>query len=119
MSRHGRAAAARDLKLAQPGAVPMTSGGVVPIVHISGVGAGRLKLTGAVLADIYMKKITKWNDSRIKSLNPGLSFPARLSCRPPFRRFRHHVIFTTTCSRVVVAVADKTGSWPTGIGGKG
>ena len=48
--------------------------GVVPIVNI-GVKSGKLKLTGAVLAQIYLGKITKWNDSRIKSINPGLSLP--------------------------------------------
>jgi len=49
--------------------------GIVPIVNVPGVKSGKLKLTGAVLAQIYLGKITKWNDSRIKSLNPGLSLP--------------------------------------------
>jgi len=100
---------------------PMTSGGVVPIVHISGVGAGRLKLTGAVLADIYMKKITKWNDSRIKSLNPGLSLPSssivavhRSDGSGTTWIFTHYLQAVSSWPW-----ADKTGSWPTGIGGKG
>ena len=52
---------------ASPGLVqfPSCIGGIVPIVHISGVGSGRLKLTGPVLALIYEGKITKWSDKRI------------------------------------------------------
>jgi phosphate transport system substrate-binding protein len=59
---------------ASPGLVqfPSCIGGIVPIVHLGGVGAGRLRLSGPVLAQIYEGKITKWNDSRITSLNPGL-----------------------------------------------
>jgi phosphate transport system substrate-binding protein len=50
--------------------------GIVPIVNIKGVKSGKLKLSGTVLAQIYLGKITKWNNSSIKSLNPGLSLPA-------------------------------------------
>ena len=55
--------------------IPMTSGAVAIIYNLAGIGSEQLKLTGDVLADIYLKKITKWNDSRIKALNPGLNLP--------------------------------------------
>ncbi|HEY6324291.1 MAG TPA: phosphate ABC transporter substrate-binding protein PstS [Thermoanaerobaculia bacterium] len=51
---------------------PMIMGGVVPVVNIKGIGAGQVKLTGPVLADIYLGKVKKWNDPAIKALNPGL-----------------------------------------------
>ncbi len=55
--------------------IPMTSGAVAVIYNIDGIASGQLKLTGEELADIYLKKITKWNDSRITSLNPGIHLP--------------------------------------------
>src|SRR5690242_5346103 len=54
---------------------PMIIGGVVPVVNLSGVGAGKLTLDGATLASMYLGEITKWNDPRIKKLNPGLALP--------------------------------------------
>ncbi|HLY80690.1 MAG TPA: phosphate ABC transporter substrate-binding protein PstS [Caulobacteraceae bacterium] len=54
---------------------PMIMGGVVPVVNIKGIGAGQVKLTGAVLAEIYLGKVKRWNDPAIKSLNGGLALP--------------------------------------------
>ena len=54
---------------------PMIMGGVVPVVNIKGIGAGQVKLTGAVLAEIYLGKVKKWNDPAIKALNGGLALP--------------------------------------------
>src|SRR6202035_39849 len=51
---------------------PMIIGGVVPVVNIKGVQAGQLVLDGATLADIYLGDISKWNDARIRKLNPKL-----------------------------------------------
>lgn len=56
---------------------PAIIGGIVPVVNIEGVGPGELKLSGALLADIYLGKITHWNDPAITALNPGLQLPAR------------------------------------------
>ena len=56
---------------------PMVMGGVVPVVNLPDIKAGQLKLSATVLADIYLGKIEKWNDSAITSLNPGLPLPAK------------------------------------------
>ena len=50
---------------------PMVMGGVVPVVHIKGIKAGDLKLSGEALADIYLGKIKKWNDERHQGTEPG------------------------------------------------
>ena len=55
--------------------IPMTIGPVAIIYNIPGISSGQLKLTGDVLADIYLKNITKWNDPKITALNPGLNLP--------------------------------------------
>lgn len=54
---------------------PIVIGGIVPVVNIPGIESGELKLTGALLADIYLGKIKKWNDDAIKRLNPELNLP--------------------------------------------
>lgn len=54
---------------------PTAISGVVPIVNLPGVRNGQLQLTGDVLADIFARKIVKWNDPRVKALNPSLSLP--------------------------------------------
>src|SRR5262245_28192894 len=54
---------------------PIVVGGVVPVVNLEGIRPGQLRLTGAVLADIYLGKITKWNAKAIGNLNPGLALP--------------------------------------------
>ena len=55
---------------------PAIMGGVVPVVNIPGVAPGQIKLTGPVLADIFLGKITKWNAQPIAALNPGVKLPA-------------------------------------------
>lgn len=54
---------------------PAVLGGVVPVVNIDGVKAGEMRLTGVMLAEIFMGKITKWNDPKIVALNPALKLP--------------------------------------------
>ncbi len=65
-------------ELAQDGLVqfPSTIGGVVPVVNLPGIQAGALRLTGTLLADIYLGKITTWNDAAIAAVNPGVSLPS-------------------------------------------
>jgi phosphate transport system substrate-binding protein len=54
---------------------PVVVGGIVPVVNIPGIEAGKLKLTGPLLADIYQGKIKNWNDPAIVKINPGLNLP--------------------------------------------
>src|SRR5246127_4704096 len=54
---------------------PAIMGGVVPVVKIAGIAPGQLKFTGPLLADIYLGKVTKWNDPAIAKLNPGVKLP--------------------------------------------
>src|SRR5689334_10381034 len=54
--------------------LPTVLGGVVPVYNVAGVSAP-LRFNGPVLADIFLGKITKWNDAAIRSINPGVSLP--------------------------------------------
>src|SRR3954452_16770388 len=54
---------------------PAIMGGVVPVVKLEGVQPGQLKFTGKLLADIYLGKLSKWNDAAIAQLNPGVKLP--------------------------------------------
>src|SRR5437762_10478155 len=56
---------------------PTVIGGVVPVVNISGPKPGEMVLDGKTLADIFLGKLTKWNDPEIKKLNPSLNLPAQ------------------------------------------
>jgi len=56
---------------------PMVMGGIVPIFNVQGVKPGQLVLDGETLANIYMGKITKWNDPAIAKLNPNLKLPSK------------------------------------------
>jgi phosphate transport system substrate-binding protein len=104
---------------------PTVMGGTVPVVNIKGIGPGQLKLTGPVLADIYLGKITKWNDKAITSLNPGLSLPD--AAIAPVRRADGSGTtfgFTNYLSQISPEWKEKVGegtavNWPVGAGGKG
>lgn len=54
---------------------PLVIGGDVPVVNLPGIEPGRLKLTGAILADIFLGKITYWNDKALATINPDLVLP--------------------------------------------
>jgi phosphate transport system substrate-binding protein len=117
----------KDDELAKDGLVqfPTVIGGVVPVVNIKGVAAGQLKLTGAVLGDIYLGKISKWNDAAIAALNPGVALPDATIA--PVRRADGSgtsFLFTNYLSKVNAEWKSKVGegtavNWPTGTGGKG
>ena len=69
---------------------PMVMGGVVPVVNLPGIKPGQLKLTARCSRDIYLGKITKWNDPAIAALNPGVKLPDTAIARgPPLRRLGH------------------------------
>jgi phosphate transport system substrate-binding protein len=104
---------------------PTVIGGVVPVINVAGIAAGTLKLTGAVLGDIYLGKVTKWNDAAIVALNPGMTLPD--AAIAPVRRADGSgtsFIFTNYLSKVNAEWKTKVGegtavNWPTGAGGKG
>ncbi len=104
---------------------PMIIGGVVPVVNLPGIKAGEIKLSPGLLADIYLGKISKWNDAAIKKLNPGVNLPSkRISVVHRSDGSGTTWIFTNYLSKVSKAWADKVGNdkavaWPTGVGGKG
>ena len=104
---------------------PAVMGGVVPVVHIDGVKPGQLKLEGKVLADIYLGKITKWNDPRIVADNPGVALPSdEITVVHRADGSGTTFIFTTYLSQVSsdwkrTVGADKAVPWPVGAGGKG
>ncbi len=117
----------KDEELAQEGLVqfPAVIGGVVPVVNIKGVAPGQLKLTGQVLGDIYLAKVTKWNDAAITALNPGVALPdAAIAVVQRADGSGTSFIFTNYLSKVndswKAAVGEGTAvKWPTGTGGKG
>ena len=104
---------------------PTVIGGTVPVVNIKGIGPGQMKLDGQVLGDIYLGKITKWNDAAIVALNPGLPLPD--AAIAPVRRADGSGTtfnFTNYLSRVHPDWKAKVGegtavNWPVGAGGKG
>ncbi len=104
---------------------PTVIGGVVPVINIAGMTPGQMKLNGQVLGDIFLGKITKWNDAAIKALNPTLALPD--AAIAPVRRADGSgtsFIFTNYLSKVNTEWKDKVGegtavNWPVGAGGKG
>jgi phosphate transport system substrate-binding protein len=104
---------------------PTVIGGVVPVINIKGINPGQLKLTGQVLGDIFLGKITKWDDAAIKTLNPTLALPD--AAIAPVRRADGSgtsFLFTNYLSKVNAEWKTKVGegtavNWPTGAGGKG
>jgi phosphate transport system substrate-binding protein len=104
---------------------PMVIGGVVPVVNIKGITPGQLKLTGLVLGDIYLGKITKWNDPAITALNAGLALPdAAITVVRRSDGSGTSFLFTNYLSKTSPEWKAKVGegtavNWPTGAGGKG
>jgi len=104
---------------------PMIMGGVVPVVNIPGIGPGKLKLTGPVLADIYLGKLKKWNDPEITKLNPGVKLPdTAISVVHRSDGSGTTFIFTHYLSEVSPEWKQKVGenasvAFPAGVGGKG
>jgi len=117
----------RPEELAAAGLVqfPIVVGGVVPVVNLEGIGAGQLRLTGAVLADIYLGKITKWNAEAISDLNPGLALPDQAII--PIHRADGSgttFVFADYLARMSAEWKARIGvgmsvEFPTGIGAKG
>jgi phosphate transport system substrate-binding protein len=117
----------KDEDLAKKGQMqfPTVIGGVVPVVNIKGIAPGQMKLTGQVLGDIYLGKITKWNDPAVAALNPGVPLPdAAIAVVRRADGSGTTFIFTNYLSKVNADWKAKVGdgtavNWPTGAGGKG
>ena len=116
-----------DAELAKDGLMqfPTVIGGVVPVLNVKGITAGQVKMTGQLLGDIYLGKITKWNDPALTALNPGVPLPD--SAIAVVRRADGSgttFIFSNYLSKVNAEWKSKVGegtavNWPTGAGGKG
>ena len=104
---------------------PVVIGAIMPVYNVPGVQSGQLKLTGALLADIFLGKVAKWNDPRIKALNPTASLP-NLPITVVHRSDGSGTSYNWThyLSQVSPEWKAKVGEgtavqWPTGLGGKG
>ncbi len=98
---------------------------IVPVVHLPGIKSGQMVIDGPTLADIYLGKITKWNDPAIKKLNPHVPLP-NMSIVVVHRSDGSGTTFNFTNYLGKVSPewkssvgSDTSVSWPTGIGGKG
>jgi phosphate transport system substrate-binding protein len=104
--------------------IPTVLGAVVPVFNLPG-NSKDLNFSSDVIADIYLGKISKWNDGRIAKDNPGVSFPDK-AILPVYRSDGSGTtyIFTDFLSKVSADFKDHVGKgtsvkWPTGIGQKG
>ncbi len=104
---------------------PMVMGGIVMVVNIPGVKSGELVLDGPTVAQIYMGKITKWNDPAIAKLNPGLKLPDlaianihRADGSGTTFNFTYYLSQASPEWQSGIAAAT-TVEWPSGIGAKG
>jgi phosphate transport system substrate-binding protein len=104
---------------------PTVIGGDVPVVNLAGVKSGELHLTGPVLADIYLGKITKWDDPAIANLNKGVKLPAQdITVVHRSDGSGTTFIWVNYLSKVSLEWKTKVGegtsvNWPAGVGGKG
>ena len=104
---------------------PMVMGGIVPVINVDGVKPGELVLSGPVLADIFLGKITKWDDAAIKKLNPSVALPSagiNVVRRSDGSGTTYN--FTDYLSKVSDEWKTKVGvnaavEWPVGVGAKG
>src|SRR6266850_2573655 len=104
---------------------PTVVGGDVPVVNLPGIKPGEIKLTGPVLADIYLGKIKKWNDPVLTSLNTGVKLPDQdITVVHRSDGSGTTFIWVNYLSKVSPEWKDKVGegtsvNWPAGVGGKG
>jgi phosphate transport system substrate-binding protein len=114
-----------DLSKSNLAQFPIVIGGIVAVVNIPGLEAGKLKLTGPLLADIYAGKVKSWNDPVITKLNPGVSLPTA-NIAVVHRSDGSGTTFNFTHYLAQISPTWKSGpgegktvNWPTGVGGKG
>ena len=104
---------------------PIVIGGIVPVLNVSGLEPGKLRLTGPLLADIFAGKVKTWNDKAIAALNPGVSLPGtninvvhRSDASGTTFNFTHYLSQVSTTWKGGPG-EGKSVNWPTGVGGKG
>ena len=117
--------ASDDLAKSNLAQFPIVVGGIVPVVNIAGIPAGKLKLTGALLADIYAGKVKNWNDPAIVQLNPGVNLPGaaiavvhRSDGSGTTFNFTHYLSQVSPTWKSGPG-EGKTVNWAAGVGGKG
>ncbi len=104
---------------------PVVIGGIVPVVNLEGIAPGQLRFTGQLLADIYLGKVTRWNDVAIAGVNPGIKLPNQ-SILVVYRsdgsgttyNWADYLSKVSDEWRTRIGVDTKL-AWPTGVGGKG
>jgi phosphate transport system substrate-binding protein len=104
---------------------PIVIGGIVPVINLTGMEPGKLRLTGPVLADIFAGKVKTWNDPSIVKINPGVNLPSapiavvhRSDGSGTTFNFTHYLSQVSPSWKAGPG-EGKTVSWPTGVGGKG
>ena len=114
-----------DLRKSDLGQFPLVIGGIVPVMNVEGVRPGEIKFTGALLADIFLGKVKRWDDPEIVKLNPDLRLPAA-AIAVVHRSDSSGTTFNWVnyLSKVSPQWRDRIGegtavAWPTGAGGKG
>ncbi|KWS03629.1 Phosphate ABC transporter, periplasmic phosphate-binding protein PstS [Lysobacter capsici AZ78] len=114
-----------ELAAAGLGQFPSAIGGVVPVVNVDGIEAGKLRLTGPLLADIFLGTVSKWNDPKIAAANPGTTLPdVKINIVHRSDGSGTTFNFSNYLSKVSPEWKAKVGEgtsvqWPGGVGGKG
>ena len=104
---------------------PAIMGGVVPVINLKGVESGKLRLTGELLANIYLGKVKTWNDPAIAALNKGVTLPSdAITVVARSDGSGTTFLFVNYLSKVSAEWKNTVGEgtsvkWPTGVGGKG
>ncbi|HEY5971509.1 MAG TPA: phosphate ABC transporter substrate-binding protein PstS [Pseudoxanthomonas sp.] len=107
------------------GQFPSAIGGVVPVVNLDGIESGKLRLTGPLVADIYLGKVAKWNDKAIAAVNPGVTLPdTKINVVHRSDGSGTTFNFVNYLAKISPEWKTKVGegtsvNWPGGIGGKG
>jgi|BEDMetMinimDraft_2_1075160.scaffolds.fasta_scaffold02693_2 phosphate transport system substrate-binding protein len=114
-----------DLRAAGLVQFPLVVGAVVPVVNLPGLAPGALRLSGPLLADIFLGRVKKWQDPEITSLNPGLALPDlpitvvhRSDGSGTTFTFVDYLAKVSPEWRARIGVSTAV-SWPVGVGGKG
>jgi phosphate transport system substrate-binding protein len=114
-----------DLRKADLGQFPLVIGGIVPVINVEGVKPGEIKFTGALLADIFLGNVKRWDDPEIVQLNPDLKLPAA-AIAIVHRSDSSGTTFNWVnyLAKVSPEWRDRIGegtavAWPTGAGGRG